>query len=182
MGNWRLTAKQNVISPNRGLINVPTKDLMIGFSFIVSAPLTEEPTLQEVVGALLLEGFSKEEAEQYANNSWRMFFDGVEIGEADYDRANKQLQAQLHRNNYSARQTNAISSAISEPETPTKKSKKKNKKDEDEDNDDDEEELIFKILLAPFRLVWWIIKGIWWIISGIFRILFSALTFGIFDD
>ncbi len=183
MANWRLTAKQNVTSPNNGFINGPTKDLRKGFSFIVAAQSTGGPSHQDVVGALLLEGFSKEEAEYYDNSAWSYYFDGVEIGETDFNRANQQFKAQLNRNNYSAHKSTSEmpieqKKDYRSPGKVSKINKSINEDDSEEEITDDDDSLFEKILFFPFKVIWWIIKGLWWII----KLVFSIVTFGYFSS
>ena len=105
MSNWRLTAKQNVTSPEdiyRGKERGnKKKDLKKGFSFIVAARSTGGPDHNDVVAALLLEGFCKEEAECYDGSSWKNNFDGEEIGELDWTRVHDQEKALKNIKDYS---------------------------------------------------------------------------------
>ena len=103
MPNFLLTAKQDVTSPARSFRYKNAKDLKKGYSFVVAGQSTSsDPSHEEVVGALLLEGFCKEEAEKYDGGSYKYYFDSKEIGDVDFDRASKQFQAQLHREDYAA--------------------------------------------------------------------------------
>ena len=103
MSNWILTAKRDVTSPTRSFGYKDAKDLKKGFSLIVACQSTGEPSHAEVVGALLLAGFCQEEAEHYDNSSWSYFFEGEKCGDTDFQLADRQFQAQLHRADYSAR-------------------------------------------------------------------------------
>lgn len=99
MSNWRLTAKQDIYS------NAGKKDLRKGYCFIVASAYTDAdgPHNDEVVGALLLQGFCKEDAEQYCGGSWRNYFDGWKCGEIDYNKLDAQHKAYLYSDKYSCR-------------------------------------------------------------------------------
>lgn len=130
MANWRLTAKQDVSSPCNYAQECDKKDLKKGFSFIVAAQSTGGPSHQDVVGALLLEGFSKEEAEKYDGGSWKNNFSGEEVGTTDFDRSNQQFKAQQNRNDYSLKdKVNKEKSAQSKSKKEEKKKEKKKKKE-----------------------------------------------------
>lgn len=102
MSNWLLTAKHNVSSPGKGVSFCKNpRDLEKGFQITVAARSTGGPSHEDVIGALLLAGFNKEEAECYNSSSWKYHFDGVECGEVDFKLSEKQFDAQLRRNDKS---------------------------------------------------------------------------------
>lgn len=161
--NWRLTAKEHVSSPVHG------RDLEKGFSMIVAAPSTGGPSHKDVVGALLLHGFCKEEAEKYDGSSWTHHFEGTEVGDLDSKLEDQQHKIWVDRNNYSHSESKPAANN-------NQKKKKKEKRDDDEEKSRDKDGCLTRILKAPFRLLWWIIwdvvlktilklLGIWFIIS-----------------
>lgn len=108
MGTWILTAKTNVSSPVPAYCSYGSKpyekkrDLEKGFTIRVAAPSTGGPEHRDVIGALLLAGFFKEEAEEYNKSSWECYFTGEKISdETDFELHDKQFKAQLNRNEYS---------------------------------------------------------------------------------
>ena len=104
MANWILTAKQSVSSPIRGRSDacVEPKNLEKGYTLTVAAASTGGPNHKDVIGALILAGFCKEEAEAYNANSWRNHFEGRECGETDSTQEEKQFRTQYNRDAYSA--------------------------------------------------------------------------------
>lgn len=159
--NWRLTAKEHISSPVHG------RDLEKGFSMIVAAPSTGGPSHEDVKGALLLQGFCKEEAEKYDGSSWTNHFEGVEIGDYDFHLSGEQHKMWVDCNKYSHAQSNDKSS---------EKEKEKEEDDDEPKKSNDKEDCLTRILMAPFRFLWWIIwncvlknilrmLGIWFIIS-----------------
>ena len=104
MANWILTAKQSVSSPIRGRSDacVEPKNLEKGYTLTVATQSTGSPNHGDVIGALILAGFCKEEAEAYNGSSWSNHFEGRECGETDFTQAEKQHKAQYNRDAYSA--------------------------------------------------------------------------------
>ena len=104
MANWILTAKQSVSSPIRGRSDacVEPKNLEKGYTLTVATQSTGSPNHGDVIGALILAGFCKEEAEAYNGSSWSYHFEGRECGETDFTQAEKQFRTQYNRDAYSA--------------------------------------------------------------------------------
>lgn len=127
MANWILTAKSDVSSPIRGRSNacVEPKDLKKGFSFTVAAPSTGGPAHKDVVGALLLQGFCKEEAEKYDGSSWKNNFEGKEVGDTDATLDNKQHQVWCSKEKKSG--LNNSNSAKEKADKEAKKERKEEK-------------------------------------------------------
>lgn len=180
MSNWLLIAKQDVTSPARSFYYKDAKDLKKGFRLTVADPSTSRPNPKDVVGALLLAGFCLEEAERYENGSWTNFFEGKECGETDFDLYDKQFQAQLHRQDYSAR--NKVNSDVKESSSSKSGSSSSSKK-----NNNSEmgyfAKLFFTITLIlpiwwiiklPFCMGWAGIKLIYYIVSWPFRLIFCC--------
>lgn len=189
MSNWRLTAKQNVTSPEdhyRGKERGnKKKDLKKGFSFIVAARSTGGPDHNDVIAALLLEGFCKEEAECYDGSSWKNNFDGVEIGELDWARVHDQEKALKNINDYSGekRETKKEKTTFFSTEKKTeKKSSSSSYSSSNKDSDDNGSCVKFIFTVIPILPIWWLIKLfikagaasfllIWWVIKAIFYII-----------
>lgn len=136
MAVFMLTAKNNVKSPLRTYgLDAKAKDLEKGFMFratnsVAGAEYHPERSGVEnkyLVGALIVAGFSKEEAEMYANSSWSVNFDISLISkDTDFKFQDKLFQAQLHREDYSAlkdlKSNKASETVSSDEETSNSKS------------------------------------------------------------
>ena len=127
MSNWILTAKSDVSSPIRGRsgASVTPKDLKKGFTLTVAAPSTGGPAHKDVIGALILAGFCKEEAEHYDNSSWTYYFEGKECGELDAKLDDRQHKAYCKRDKYSA--FNSTNEKRDKAEKEAKKDRQKDK-------------------------------------------------------
>lgn len=205
MGTWILTAKTNVSSPVSAYCSYGSKpyekkrDLEKGFTIKVAAPSTGGPNHQDVVGALLLAGFFKEEAEEYCNSSWEYYFSGEKISdETDSELHNKQFKAQQNREQYSLKKI---------LKSPSKSSVQNIEKDEDNEYSTRTSSSrssshsssssssssssgmstctmflltitlvlpIWWVLKLPFTMGWAGIKLIYYIISWPFRLLFCC--------
>ncbi len=65
-------------------------------------------------------------------------------------------------------------------EQPKPKAKPSRKTETTSDNSDTD--WFTKIILFPFKLVWWIVKAIWWIIKFVLKIVLSCLFLGWLAD
>ena len=182
MSNWLLTAKQDVPSPTRSFNYKEPKDLKKGFLLTVASRSLDldGPNQEDVVGALLLAGFCKEEAELYANSSWNYYFEGTVCGEVDFELQRKQFQAQHHRADYSAR------AKMEEAKNDVKASSSSRSSSSSSQN---ESEMgycalffftitlilpIWWLIKLPFCMGWAGIKLIYYIVSWPFRLLFCC--------
>ena len=90
MGNWRLTAKENLSSPHGG------KNLRKGFTIVVGGQSTTTiggPSMDEVRGALINVGFSLDEAERYVSSSPNANFNCEYCGDLDWNLVRDQTEA-----------------------------------------------------------------------------------------
>ena len=87
MGNWRLTAKENLSSPHGG------KNLYKGFTVVVAGQSTGSLSLDEVRGALINVGFSLDEAERYISGSPNNNFNCERCGDTDWNLVKAQREA-----------------------------------------------------------------------------------------
>lgn len=90
MGNWRLTAKENLSSPHGG------KNLQKGFTIVVGGQSTGTiggPSMDEVRGALINVGFSLDEAERYLSGSPNNNFNCEYCGDLDWNLVKAQREA-----------------------------------------------------------------------------------------
>lgn len=180
MPNLLLTAKKDIKSPTRTFGYDSPKDLKKGYTIItVANPSTQDYGIQnkDLVGALLLAGFCKEEAEYYADSSWTNNFDGVVNGELDHELASQQFQAQLHREDYSARKKwEKQRAALKESSSNESHQESGSSNSSSSNSSNDEEGYCKKLMLTvlPVLPIWWIIKLPFSIIAYPFRKLSSS--------
>ena len=130
--NYRAVAKENITSPLRAHSSVKeiyskARDLKKGYSVEVAHPSTGSGIENsELVGALLLDGFSKEEAERYVDGSPENHFDVKECGPFDSKLYHKQFEAQTHRADYSVIES-ALKKAQKDRESAEKEAKEARK-------------------------------------------------------
>ena len=123
-GVYQLTAKKNIDSPLRASGSPNAKNLKKGeTTLVVSSNGHDSIGYEELMGALLLNGFCTEEAESYWDGSAGNAFD-IEKIKNDYDSSlhTKQWDAWKNRKDYSAKKAdNSQSKESSEPSKPSKK-------------------------------------------------------------
>ena len=101
---WLLTAKKDLTSNISNLVARKKygKTFRKGRTLEVHAQSTGGPENRECRGALLLEGYCKEDAEHYIGGSWKNNFDGYDTKkEYSNDIFNAQFDAQLNIDKYS---------------------------------------------------------------------------------
>ena len=170
---WRLTAKENVTSPEKFYNNPKARDLKKGFSFIVASSSTGTPSHDDVRAALVIHGFCKEEAFHYDNSSWEYYFEGQKIGEDGWsERHAEQVNILRNMDAYSERKRQ---SEVDENNKKLKAAEQEAHREEPKKESNDKEGCLTKIIKAPFRFLWWLIKFI-------FKIALSILTLGLVNS
>lgn len=146
-----------------------------------------EPGQGECVGALLLEGYCKEDAEHYNGGSWKVNFDGYDTKkECSLNIVDAQFDAQLHRKKYSWKEMEKGEEKKSDSNSSVSKSEKSTEKVERSCGEKFKRfivKLVFTIL--PVLPLWWLIKllvfnvgyflkALGYIVSWPFRCLLSC--------
>lgn len=180
MPNWLLTAKNNITSPTRAFGYDSPKDLKKGYTITVADQVESKwggPNSKDVIGALLLAGFCKEEAEHYVAGSPENNFDFIVNGELHHKLASQQFQAQLNREDYSARKKWEKQRAALKESSSNESPQESGSSNSSSSNSSNGEEGYCKKMILTVLLVlpiWWVIKLPFSFIAYPFRKLSSS--------